>query len=350
VSTFVTGATGFIGRFLMERLLARGGDVHVLVRAASRDRLHALAQQWGAPDRVHAVAGDLAAPRLGVDGEWVDTHTGRIDHIFHLAAIYDMTAGEQRNRELNVEGTRHAVALANALGAGCFHHVSSVAAAGLYEGVFTEDMYDEGQPLEHPYHATKFDGEGVVRSEATGPWRIYRPAIVVGDSHTGEMDKIDGPYYFFNAIRQGARLPDIVPLIGPQMGDTNMVPVDFVADAIDHIAHQPGLDGLAFHLVSPEPQHTIDVINSFCRAAGAPRITPALPKSTFDFALKVPGVRSTLLPSLGIPSEVADYAGFTCHFDSSRARAALADSDITVPPIDDYAQILWDYWERELSE
>ena len=179
-------------------------------------------------------------------------------------------------------------------------------------------MFDEGQPLDHPYHRTKFESEKIARTETLVPWRVYRPAIVVGHSQTGEMDKIDGPYYLFKALKMGARLPDIIPLLGPRMGDTNIVPVDFVAGALDHIAHKPGLDGEAFHLVSPEPQSSVDLINTFARIAGAPRVTAALPAATLPLALKVPGVRGRLLPGLGIPGEAIDYVSFTARFDCSR--------------------------------
>ena len=175
---FVTGATGFIGRFLIERLLEREGDIHVLVRKGSRKKLEALAERWGQPERIKPVEGDLSKPALGVSKSWVKAHKGKVDHFFHLAAMYDMTADDEQNRIANVDGTRHAVELANALDAGCFHQVSSVAAAGLYEGVFTEQMFDEGQPLEHPYHRTKFESEKIARTETKGPWRVYRPAIV----------------------------------------------------------------------------------------------------------------------------------------------------------------------------
>ena len=114
-------------------------------------------------------------------------------------------------------------------------------------------MFDEGQKLDHPYHRTKFESEKIARTQTTVPWRVYRPAIVVGDSQTGEMDKIDGPYYFFTAIKMARHyLPGWFPLIGPELGYTNIVPVDYVAAAMDHIAHQPGLDGQAFHLTQPE--------------------------------------------------------------------------------------------------
>src|SRR3954453_13631258 len=209
---FVTGATGFIGRHLVERLLEREGDIHVLVREGSRDKLDALIAQWGRPERVKPVVGDLGEAGLGVDPEPLK---GEIDHFFHLAAIYDMSADETRNALLNVGGTQNAIDLANALEAGTFHHMSSIAVAGSYdEGTFNEDMFDEGQKLAHPYHRTKFESEKLVRERVASPWRVYRPSVLVGDSRTGEMDKVDGPYYFFKGIQKIRHtLPEWFPLV-----------------------------------------------------------------------------------------------------------------------------------------
>jgi thioester reductase-like protein len=358
---FVTGATGFIGRHLVERLLDREGDIHVLVREESAGKLEALVERWGIQDRIKPVAGDLAKPHLGVAEATRTELTGRIDHFVHLAAIYDMTADEERNRLLNVAGTQHAVELANDLKAGIFHHVSSIAVAGLHEGLFTEDSFDEGQPLDHPYHRTKFEAEQAVRTRVQGAWRVYRPAIVVGNSRTGEMDKTDGPYYFFKAIQKLRRaLPEWFPLVGIEVGHTNLVPVDFVAAAIDHIAHQPDLDGRAFHLVNPKMQKTGDVLNVFARAGHAPRmamridkkVTDMLPKGVLSYVMKLPtlrDVRRTLLADMGIPEEVVSYVGLTATFDARDTQRALAGSGIEVPPLESYADKLWDYWERNLD-
>jgi NAD(P)-dependent dehydrogenase (short-subunit alcohol dehydrogenase family) len=362
VTYFVTGATGFIGRNLVEQLLRnRTGDVYVLVREGSRERLEELIASWPDGDRVTPVVGDLVERNLGVDQSWIDEHKGKIDHFFHLAAIYDMTADEERNEQLNVEGTRHAVELANALEAGTLHHVSSVAAAGAHKGLFREDMFDEGQKLPSPYHRTKFESERIAREESQVPWRVYRPAVVVGHSETGVMDKIDGPYYFFKAIQKIRHwLPEWMPLVGPELGWTNIVPVDYVAKAMDHIAHQDGLEGQAFHLAHPKGQRSGDVMNTFARAGHAPhmamrvdkRLLDMLPKGTLSMLLKLPalqGVRDSVLADFGIPSEVVEHVGFTCQFDTRDTERALADSEIRVPELDTYATKLWDYWERVLD-
>src|SRR5215204_7665963 len=160
MSYFVTGATGFIGRYLVERLLDRQGDIHVLVREGSEDKLARLRAAAGdRADRIKPITGDLSQPGLGIADEDKQALQG-VDHFFHLGAIYDLTDDdEERNRRLNVLGTQHAVDLANELGARQFHFASSIAVAGEHDGLFTEDDFDVGQQLTHPYHRTKFEAE-----------------------------------------------------------------------------------------------------------------------------------------------------------------------------------------------
>jgi NAD(P)-dependent dehydrogenase (short-subunit alcohol dehydrogenase family) len=363
MSYFVTGATGFIGRHLVELLLQREGTVYVLVREGSRGRLEELRSRWGVgEDRVVAVVGDLSQPRLGVGDGDLERLRGEVEHFFHLAAIYDMTADAESQKLANIGGTRHAVELAEEIEAGHVHMVSSIAAAGLYKGTWREDMFDEAEDLDtHPYFRTKHESERVVREECSRPWRVYRPGIVVGDSETGEMDKVDGPYYFFKLIRRirGA-VPQWMPMLGIEGREINLVPVDFVVRAMDHIAHKPGLDGRAFHLTDPNPPTAGEVIDTFARAANAPEASVRLPAGAVDMAepllrlgLRVApladAVVDRILGDFGIPRSVLTYVNYPTHFDSRQAQAALADSDIRVPPLSAYADKLWDYWERQLD-
>ncbi|MBA4023672.1 MAG: short chain dehydrogenase [Gordonia sp.] len=369
---FVTGATGFIGRNLLGELLDnRDGEIFVLVRRGSRRKIERLIRQWDT-DRVTPVVGDLQADNLGVDPAWIADHRGDIDHFFHLAAIYDMTASDEANEMLNVGGTRAAISLAEALDVGCFHQVSSVAAAGEFRGRFDESMFDEGQELLSAYHRTKFESERIVRDEATVPWRVYRPAIVLGHSETGAMDKIDGPYYFFPLFkRMRDALPGALPLLGVDLGDTNVVPVDYVARAMDHLAHLPGRDGEAFHLVNPKPQNTVGMVNTFAAAAGAPKFAVPVDRSVTDLvptyllprALQPSSLLGTVVRSgpaqfalrqtigrLGIPPEVLAHVSFPGTFSSYATEEALAGSGISVPELDTYAANLWTYWEQFLDD
>ena len=290
------------------------------------------------------------------------TMRGDVDHFFHLAAIYDMTADAESQEVANVEGTRHAVELATAIEAGCFHQVSSIAVAGLYRGEWREDMFDEAEKLDaNPYFRTKHESERVVREECGRPWRVYRPGIVVGDSRTGAIDKIDGPYYFFKALQRARRvLPTWLPTIGVEGGEINLVPVDFVAAAIDHIAHLPGIDGQAFHLTDPHPKTAGEAINLFAKAADAPQMAVRLEPEVVEPATTLIGTGLKLFPparraaemvlrDFGIPPEVLSYVNYPTTFDCSDAQAALEGSGIEVPPLESYAERLWDYWERNLD-
>lgn len=356
MTALVTGGTGFIGRRLVKRLLARDESVFLLVRPASAEKARGMYDGT----TVSFVEGDIGVEGLGLSAADRETLTG-VDHVFHLAAVYDMTASAEANDRANILGTKHVVDLSNGLQAKRFHHVSSIAVAGEFDGFFREDMFDEGQKLPSDYHRSKFEAEAIVRKDLTVPWRVYRPAVVVGDSETGEMDKIDGPYYFFGLLNKlKAVLPPWVPLAGPELGYTNIVPVDYVADALDHIAYAEGLDGQAFHLTHPKGIRVGTAMNTFAEVAGAPRMAirvdsrllDALPKGVISMLFKVPalkGIRDSVLSDLGIPPTVIEHIALVPRFDTRDAERALKGSGIAVPELADYAAKLWDYWVRELD-
>ena len=359
---FLTGGTGFIGRFLVEKLLARGGTVHVLVREESRFKIDKLKERWGATDdQVKVVIGDLAKPKLGISAKDLKALKGNVDHFFHLAAVYDMGADEDAQAATNIEGTRNAINAAEAMDAKRFHHVSSIAAAGLFKGTFREDMFEEAEKLDHPYLKTKHESEKVVRTECKVPFRIYRPGMVIGHSKTGEMDKVDGPYYFFKLIQKIRRaLPQWVPTIGIEGGRLNVVPVDFVVDAMDHIAHLDGEDGNCFHLVDTDPYKVGEILNIFAEAGHAPRMAMRVDSRMFGFippfirqsVKNLPPVKritSALLDDMGIPPSVLSFINYPTRFDARETERVLKGTGIEVPRLESYAPVIWDFWERHLD-
>ena len=364
---FVTGATGFIGKRLVKKLLERKGSVvHFLIRKESENKVEGLRTFWGLTDaksaaRAVPVFGDLTSKKLGVATDVVKALKGQINHFYHLAAVYDLGADEASQVAVNIDGTRNTVDLAKAIDAGHFHHVSSIAAAGLYEGVFREDMFDEAENYDHPYFMTKHESEKIVRKEYKGAWSVYRPAMVVGDSATGEMDKIDGPYYFFKLIqRMRQLLPPWMPTIGLEGGRINIVPVDFVVNALDSISHKTGITKKCYHLVDPEGYRVGDVLDIFCRAAHAPRMNLFVNAALLGFIPKsvtksimgiapVRRIRNAILKDLALPEDMLTFVNYPTRFDCRETLEALKGTGVECPKLDSYAWRLWDYWERHLD-
>ena len=361
---FITGGTGFIGHNLIGELLQKKkkATIYVLLRKDSKKKFEAQKKEWGnGAKRVIPVTGDLTKSMLGIPAKKRRELEGEIDHMFHLAAIYDLMADAESQTRVNVDGTQNAVRFAENIKAKRFHHMSSIASAGLYPGIFREDMFEEAQGLDNAYFRTKHDSEAVVRNDCRVPWRIYRPGIVVGHSETGVIDKIDGPYYFFKLIQKMRKMmPSWMPTLGIEGGRINIVPVDYVVDATIHIAHKPRLDGKCFHLTDPKPKRIGEVLNMFAKAAHAPEMTMRIDARIFNYipaAIKqglrmLPPVRrisKQVMKDFGLPPDMMKFVNYPTRFDSRETERALKGSGIILPRLDDYAWRLWDYWERNLD-
>ncbi len=361
---FVTGGTGFIGRFVVRQLLQRPrSTVYILVRKESKQKFENLRSALAAdPVRLLPLWGDITTPGL-VSKATAAKLKGKIDHVYHLAAVYDLNMDDETGDRVNNEGTRHVVQFVNALGGKVsLQHMSSIAiAGGSFRGVFKESMFDEGQDTAHPYYRTKFQSERIVREECKVPWRVYRPGAVVGSSVTGEMDKIDGPYYLFPTIKAIVdTVPKWLPLLGVEGGKIPIVPVDYVAAATVAIAHKPGLDGKAFQLLQSPQDSTGRIMEILFDAAHGPGFArqfelPSLPR------LVRAGLRQTakVLPlkaaaremskATGVPLAALGYITSQVSFDDRQTRDALKGTGISCPRLKDYAPVLWSYWESHLD-
>src|SRR5688572_23614702 len=366
MTCLVTGATGFIGRYLIRELLTRDDpvdrEIFILVRKSSSAKLDALRAWWGREARrVTAIEGDLGALALGVREADCERLRGHVRHFFHLAAIYDLDGTPAALAAANVAGTRHALELAQKIAAGCFHLVSSIASAGLYPGVFTENMFEEAVGLDHPYFRTKHESEALVRQQTHIPWRVYRPGMVIGDSVTGHITKVDGPYYFFKPLQKLRHaLPQWAPLPGFEGGYVNVVPVDYVSKALAYLAHVEGEDGKCFHLTDPEPRRVGEMLNLFAHAGHVPMTTlrvdasvlDLIPRSVLDAIEAYAPARAVLddaLEKWRIPRSLLRFLNLPTLYDNARARALLEPAGIRLPALKDYAGRVWDYWERNLD-
>ena len=361
---FVTGASGFIGKRLVKTLLARpDATVYFLMRNPTADRVESLRGYWGADaPRAVAVAGDLTKPGLGVAEEDLQRARRRRSITCSISGRSTRSTPIPTGRmTTNVEGTRNAVRFAEQIGARRFHHVSSIAAAGLYEGVFREDMFEEAENLitrispasTNPRRSSATNASCLGASIGLASWS--------GDSRDGEMDKIDGPYYFFKLIQKMRRLlPPWAPSVGLEGGRINLVPVDFVARALDHLAHLDGQDGRCFHLTDPHPRRVGDILNIFARAAHAPSMTIRVNAALLNLVPRgvvrslmaltpVRRIRKAIMSDLALPDEILSFINYPTRFDCRDAERLLKPAGIVVPPLEDYAWRLWDYWERHLD-
>lgn len=341
----VTGVPGFLGSALMPRLLARDEESRVvcLVQAAWREAAVAAVESLPADHagRVRLVEGDIGHADAGVVAP--ATLMRDVVEVFHLAAVYDLTIPAAVAGRVNVAGTRHVLELAaRAPRLRRFHHVSTCYVSGRHDGVFREEDLDVGQTFKNHYEETKFRSEVLVRDAMAGgmPGTIYRPAAVVGDSADGATRKLDGPYMFIRLIVRQGRVA-LVPVVGGVRDlVVNIVPRDFVLDALTWLSGRDVSLGRTYHLADPDPDTVVGMLTSIGRAADARVLAVPLPFSVVRGAARwLPGVRRIT----GIPAEAIDYYRHRARYDTSAARADLAGSGIACPPFDGYVGALVEF-------
>ncbi|WP_319430955.1 SDR family oxidoreductase [Mycobacterium sp. RTGN5] len=248
--------------------------------------------------------------------------------------------------------TEAALALCRELGA-TLHQLSSVAVAGDFAGEYTEDDFDVGQQLPSRRHRVAFDAEQLVRLSSDVRWRIYRTGVVVGDSRSGETDRITGPYHVFGLLARLAGLPSVTPIPLPDIGHINVVPVDYVVAALVQLMHTDGRDGQTFHLTAVESIGLRKIYRGVARTAGLPPLRGGLPRRVAEPLLGVRGrakvLRDMAATQIGVPPEAIDSLETAAVFHSESTRNALGASGIEPPEFSAYAPALWRYWAEHLD-
>ncbi|MFP8953631.1 SDR family oxidoreductase [Natrialbaceae archaeon A-arb3/5] len=342
-AVFLTGFPGFLGSALLERILARGdGPVACLVQPQYLETARRRAKEIidGIEDvddnAIRLYEGDITEPDLGLG----DESLGDVRELYHLAAVYDLAADRDLAEAVNVRGTEHVLEFAAERDVDRFHYVSTCYVSGRYDGVFTEDHLEEGQTFNNHYEETKYRAEVAVqdRMDAGLPATIYRPAIVVGDSRTGETDKYDGPYYLLRLLlAQPEWLSVAVTLPGSSDAELNVVPRDYVVDAIASLSAREETVGEVYQLCDPAPLPVPYFVDVLGEAAGHRTVTLSTTKPIART------VSSRLSSSLPLEPATLDYLDHPTRYACPKTLQALERSGLEVPPFESYVDRLVAY-------
>ncbi|MGM0684563.1 MAG: SDR family oxidoreductase [Halobacteriota archaeon] len=347
-----TGFPGFLGSALLRRVLGRGdGPVACLIqpqyRELAEERARAIVGAVGedaeagaredAADApaVHLYEGDITEPGLGLGSALDDADLlAGVDEVYHLAAVYDLGVDSDVAEAVNVRGTERVLDAAQRLAVDRFHHVSTCYVSGRYDGVFTADDLREGQSFNNHYEASKHRAEVAVRERVADglPATVYRPAIAVGDSRTGETDKLDGPYNLLRLLSaQPERLAFAFSIPAAAETELNVVPRDYVVDAIAELSGRPETVGETYQLCDPDPLTVPAFVAVLSDAADRRTVTVPTTKRLAKAA-------AGLLSVAGVDVEPAtiDYFDHPTRYRCPKTRDALAGTDVSVPPFESY--------------
>mgnify|MGYP000271254742 CR=1 FL=1 len=349
----LTGFPGFLGSALVGRLLDRTDDrvcclVQSHYREAAEERAARLVADAGASDdRIELVEGDITDPELALDD--YGGLQRRTDAVSHLAAVYDLGVERALAERVNVDGTEHVLAFAAGADVRRFHYVSTCYVSGRYDGTFTHRDLDVGQSFHNHYEATKFAAELAVqeRMDEGFPATVYRPAIAVGDSETGETQKFDGPYYLLRLVLRQRGVTFVPVPLRPAATRLNVVPRNFVVDAIDALAAREDTVGEVYQLCNPHPPTIADIVRGFARATGR-RVVPV--RGTTKLSRLSLEAMPGLAARLGVEPAALPYLSQPTTYTDENTRRALAETDVRCPLFDSYVETLVDYAREHLDE
>jgi thioester reductase-like protein len=347
--------TGYPTSFLAVRVvneLLRGEPamtLRLVVQEKFLERAEELVAAMPARDRerVKILEGDAAAMDLGLSGAEFVALAGEIDLIHHCAAVTYLGVDREVARHLNVDGTREILELAQeADHLERLVHWSTALVAGGRRGYVLEEELEAPAGFRNAIEETRFEAETLVRRHADRvPTTILRPSIIVGDSATGEIDRLEGPYLLV-LLMLNAPVDLRVPLPGRGDIPLNLVPIDYVVDAgLAIVADRRSL-GRTFHLVDPEPETARRVFELIARTAGRPIPRGFLPTNLATALLRTPGLERFA----HVPRAFLEQLATDVIYDDRNAREILDELDIRCPSFEDYVDVMVEYVQAQQSE
>jgi thioester reductase-like protein len=346
---FVTGFPGFIAGRLVERLAREGARFQLLVQPAfatrAREEIARVVERTGASrDGFRVMEGDITREDLGLSAAAdLEEARGEATAVFHLAAVYDLAVRREIGERVNVEGTRNVNRFARGLPKlRRYHYVSTCYVAGRRTGRILEGELRHAAGFRNHYEETKYLAELEVEAlKGELPVTVHRPSVVCGDSQTGETAKYDGVYYLINYLRKSPRALSLAN-IGNAEVRLNVVPVDFVVEAMAALSHDDRAAGATVQLADPAPLTTEELFDVISRE---------LSGRDSLFTVPAPAVRTTLNLPLnekvtGLPRVAVPYFFLDQTYDTAKASALLAPHGVSCPRFPDYVRALLDFVER----
>ena len=345
---FLTGFPGFIAGRLVERLAREGARFLLLVQPAFAERARAdiarIAGETGAaPERFRVMEGDITSEDLGLNAAELEEVRGGATVLFHLAAVYDLAVRREVGLRVNVEGTRNVNRFARTLRRlRRYHYVSTCYVAGRRTGRILESELRHEAGFRNFYEETKYLAEVEVEAlKGELPVTIHRPSVVCGDSRTGETAKYDGVYYLVNYLRMSPRALSLANIGNPEVR-LNVVPVDFVVEAMAALAADDASAGETVQLADPEPLTTEELFDVISRSLAGRESLVTVPAPLVRTTLNLPlNEMVTGLPRVGVP-----YFFLKQTYDTTRATALLEPRGVRCPRFTDYVPALLDFVER----
>jgi thioester reductase-like protein len=345
---FLTGFPGFIASRLLQRLAGEGSRFLLLVQPAFAERAKAevkqIAEQTGrSVSDFQLLQGDITQPVLGLSTADLETARSNTSVLFHLAAIYDLAVARDVGLRVNLEGTRNVNQFARSLlHLRHYHYVSTCYVAGKRKGVIYEHELQHDAGFRNYYEETKYLAEiAVGELKAELPITIHRPSVVCGDSQTGETAKYDGIYYLIHYLLKWPALLSVFN-IGNLDVSLNLVPVDFVVQAMSALARDPLSIGKTVQIADPNPLTTRELFNTIVRSIAGKEARITLPASLVQTSLMLP-----LAPKItDLPHSAVPYFFLEQTYDTTVATKLLAPHGISCPPFQSYVKAIADYAAR----
>jgi nucleoside-diphosphate-sugar epimerase len=345
---FMTGFPGFIAGRLVERLSDEKTQFLLLVQQQFIEKAAAEIEYIAAKTNVPLedfimVAGDITLPDLGIGAEDLEFIRNETTDVFHLAAIYDLGVSRELAQKVNLTGTRNVNDFVKSIGnLKRYNYISTCYVAGKREGVIRESELEHHAGFRNFYEETKYLAEAETEKlKGEFPVTIFRPSVVCGDSRTGETAKYDGVYYLINYLRKFPALLSKIN-IGNERVKLNLVPVDFVVDAIAALSKDERAAGQTIQLADPDPLTTAALFTEIAKALSGSKPAISLPAGFCHWLLMLPYAPSISgLPYFGVP-----YFFIRQTYDTQAGDELLATHKISCPPFASYVKTLCDFVEK----